>query len=119
MSRPTGLPMREAVVFLWFNLYGLTGDASPVRLCSWAVDSADSIPIGDCEPRILELQLQSRQDCREVISARPYAKISTGFVRLHSHKDPFDTHSFAITLSAGNTVRKVHPGTSEPIHVSV
>jgi len=37
---------------------GLTQDVSPGKLSSWASDSADSIPIGDCASEILVLQLQ-------------------------------------------------------------
>src|SRR3982751_922687 len=63
----------------------LTGGVSPVRVYSWAFDSATRFPIGDCASQILELQLQSGQDCGEGLSARLYARNSqTGLVRPHA-----------------------------------
>jgi hypothetical protein len=65
--------------------FGLTRGVSPVRLDSWAFDSATRFPIGDCASQILELQLQSGQDCGEGFSVRRYARNSnTGLVCPHS-----------------------------------
>src|SRR6185437_16750803 len=47
----------------------LTQGVTPAKLCSWALDSLDSIPIGDRDSRNLALQLQFRRDCSEGISA--------------------------------------------------
>jgi hypothetical protein len=94
MVRPTGLPLWEAGLFC-----GLTRDVSPVRVDSWAFDSATRFPIGDCASQILELQLQSGQDCREGFSARPYARNSfRGLVRPHTRSSKsyrWVTHSKA------------------------
>jgi hypothetical protein len=75
----------------WLNAGGfcrLTQGAGPARVDSWVFDSADSIPIGDCAFRILELQLQFGRDCREGFSALRRARKQsknnqTGFVCPH------------------------------------
>src|ERR1041385_2055539 len=55
----------------------LTQGATLASISSWAFETADSIPIGDCHSRILELQLQSWRRCTEDTSALPR---STEFV---------------------------------------
>ena len=85
----------------------LTQGVSPVKLNSWASDSADSIPIGDCASEILALQLQCGRNCREGISARSRSrKYSPGFVRplLHHfslHRAPYSATSGLRTLAGG------------------
>jgi hypothetical protein len=51
---------------------------------SWAFEPADSIPIGDCDFRILELQLQFGRNCKKGIFAHFLGRnFHTGFVRPH------------------------------------
>src|SRR5580700_2960843 len=64
----------------------LTKGVSPAKVDSWAFDLADSTPIGACDSRILELQLQFVRNCGEGFSARLYAcKSSRGFLRRLTH----------------------------------
>jgi len=46
----------------------------------------DSIPIGDCDSRILAYKLQFWQNCAEGISALLRSGNSPGYVRPHSHR---------------------------------
>ncbi len=76
----------------------LTQGISPDSISSWALDSLDSNPIGDCASRILELQLQFGRNCREGISAHSRSRNYTGFVRLHFNRTLHRQH-YSGTLS--------------------
>jgi hypothetical protein len=77
-------PHRPAASGPELGLCNLTQGVSPVKVNSWAFDSADSIPIGDCDLQILELQLQAGRNCTEGISALPRTgSLATGFLRLY------------------------------------
>jgi hypothetical protein len=64
-------------------------------MSSWAFEPADSIPIGDCDFRILELQVQFGRNCREGIFARFCARnFHTEFLRLYFLRAIHHTHYF-------------------------
>jgi hypothetical protein len=62
-------------------------------MSSWAFESADSIPIGDCDFRILELQLQFWQNCEEGIFARlPARYLHAEFLRPNALRPVHHAH---------------------------
>jgi hypothetical protein len=80
------------------RFWGLTRAFYPVRVNSWVLIHPDSIPIGDCDSRILELKLQFGRNCREGISAYSCARnYLTGFVRLHVRRPRFHREQYSNT----------------------
>jgi hypothetical protein len=73
---------------------------------SWAFEPADSIPIGDCDFRILELQVQFGRNCREGIFALLHARnfhtefLRPYFPRVIHHAHNFRTNSIPAPFSS-------------------